>query len=94
MIYLDNAATTHIKPLCVKVAFWRGITKYSANPGRSGHTLSYNAGMQVLKTRQTLQSFFGAQNISNVLFTSGCTEALNLAILGTAKNLAGISLPL
>ena len=87
MIYLDNASTTNKKPLCVKLAVFKSLLKkYCANPGRSSHKASINAGNVVFETRELLKNFFNCPSPENVIFTSGCTEALNLAILGTAKN--------
>ena len=37
MIYLDNAATTAIKPASVRRAMQEAMTKYTANPGRGGY---------------------------------------------------------
>lgn len=86
MIYLDNASTTNHKPLCVKWAMLKSmIKKYCANPGRSSHQYSLNAGNMVYETREILNEFFGNDCVNNVIFTSGCTEALNLAIFGTIK---------
>lgn len=86
MIYLDNASTTNKKPLCVKLAVLRALKKkYCANPGRSSHKYSLNASNVVLETRETLKNFFNADNVQNIIFVSGCTEALNLAILGTVQ---------
>ena len=86
MIYLDNASTTNHKPLCVKWAMLKSmLKKYCANPGRSSHKYSLNAGNVVYETREKLNGFFGNDCVNNVIFTSGCTEALNLAIFGTIK---------
>lgn len=86
MIYLDNASTTNKKPLCVKLAIYKALSKkYCANPGRSSHKYSINAGNIVFETREILNNFFGGYGAQNVIFTSGCTEALNLAIFGTLK---------
>lgn len=85
MIYLDNGATTRKKPYSVVSALFDGATKYSANPGRSGHRASLECAMKIASTRQTLQEYFGVSRLENVIFTSGCTESLNLAILGTAR---------
>jgi len=86
MIYLDNASTTNKKPLSVKLAIWRAFQKkFCANPGRSSHKYSLNAGNVVFETREYLNKFFGNDCVSNVIFTGGCTEALNLAIFGTMK---------
>ena len=86
MIYLDNASTTNHKPLCVKWAMLKSmLKKYCANPGRSSHKYSLNAGNVVYETREKSNEFFGNDCVNNVIFTSGCTEALNLAIFGTIK---------
>lgn len=85
MIYLDNSATTRVKPKEVIGAVVKGLTKYSANPGRGGHTNSIECAMQVNLVRQKMQKLVNANKIENVIFTSGCTEALNLAILGSKR---------
>lgn len=86
MIYLDNAATTNKKPLCVKIAVLKALSKkYCANPGRSSHALSMNAALHILKARDAFSNYFNLNNSSQVIFTSGCTHALNLAILGSVK---------
>ena len=46
MIYFDNAATTRFKPLCVKTAVIKELSR-SANPGRSGHDASIRAATEV-----------------------------------------------
>ena len=83
MIYFDNSATTYKKPLAVKIATYKGLK--AANPGRSGHRLSFEAAQMVFKTRLLLQTFFNVKRQEDVIFTQNCTEALNLAILGTKQ---------
>lgn len=83
MIYLDNSATTNIKPKEVIRAVNSAFCKYSANPGRSGHKLALETSIQVENVRQNIAEFFNAQN---VVFTQNCTDALNLALLGTKKD--------
>lgn len=85
MIYLDNSATTNKKPRKVTHSFRKAIKKYPYNPGRGGHKGSILAGMKVLETRESLARFFGAKSFDKVVFTKNCSEALNLAILGTIK---------
>ena len=86
MIYLDNASTTNKKPLSVKLAILKAFCKkYCANPGRSSHKYSVNAEQVVYETRDRAKNFFNNDNTQNVVFTSGCTEALNTAIFGTLK---------
>lgn len=84
MIYLDNSSTTHKKPRKV-IATFKKVLKNSSNPSRSAYPLSLKTSMQILKTRENIASFFNLKNPNNVIFTSGCTESLNLALIGCAK---------
>ena len=84
IIYFDNAATSHFKPKSVIRALVKSI-KNSANPGRSGHKLSLNNSMEIWKTRDIIAEHFGNIEPENVIFTKNCTEALNIAILGTVR---------
>ncbi len=86
LIYLDNSATTLIKPKEVLRKLNLAVTKYSANPGRSGHKLSIAAALEVEQTRQKLAKMFNLNDENNVIFTANCSSALNLAILGSVKN--------
>lgn len=82
MIYFDNAATGGFKPDCVVNATMAAL-KNSANPGRSGHKLSLACSERVYACRKLLCEFFGAYSPDRVVFTKNCTEALNIAILGS-----------
>lgn len=84
MIYLDNSATTRAKPKEVLKAFLDGITTYSANPGRSGHVASMQAGEKIFEVRQQICDFLNADKPEHVIFTQNCTDALNMAVFGTA----------
>ncbi|MFT3951987.1 MAG: aminotransferase class V-fold PLP-dependent enzyme [Oscillospiraceae bacterium] len=81
MINFDNAATTFPKPEQVTTAAARAISLYGGNPGRSGHALSLRAAEQIYNVRLAASELFGAQ-LENVVFTSNCTHALNIAIQG------------
>lgn len=86
MIYLDNGATTNKKPFCVKMAIIKScFKKNSANPNRSGYKISTFLASKIMDVRENLAKFFNCTSAENVIFTSGCTEALNLAIIGTHK---------
>lgn len=85
MIYLDNSASTYIKPKEVIKAVNDALLNYTANPGRSGHQASTKTAFQVENVREKLASHFGISESENVIFTQNCTYALNLAILGSAK---------
>jgi cysteine desulfurase/selenocysteine lyase len=85
MIYLDNSATSFPKPKEVINAVNQSFTKYGANPGRSGHSFSLKTAMKIAEIRAEISEFISAEAPENVIFTSGCTDALNLAILGSCQ---------
>ncbi len=85
MIYLDNAATTDYKPQCVIDAVTDCIVNYPYNPNRSGNKQALVLQQKLYETKRKLSLLANNDSANNVAFTSGCTEALNLAILGTAK---------
>jgi len=83
MIYLDNAATSFPKPLPVMERVIAAIVNGLGNPGRSSHPLSRAAAEEVFGAREAIAALIGLSSPENVVFTSGATAALNLAILGT-----------
>lgn len=85
MINFDNSATTFPKPYPVRRAVNEALVRYGGNPGRSGHELSIKTAEAVYSARKTAADFFGTQT-ENVVFTSNCTHALNLAIKGVMNN--------
>lgn len=85
MVYFDNAATTFPKPDEVYDAIMKSMKEYGANPGRSGHKLALRMGREIYETRELLAQLFNIDNPMNVVFTSNCTESLNLAIKGVLK---------
>ncbi len=82
MIYLDNAATTAIKPASVRRAMQEAMTKYTANPGRGGYALSMDTAEMVYHCREQAARLFGLGQAEGVVFTQNCTHALNFAIKG------------
>ena len=82
MTYLDNASTTHKKPLSVIRAVTNGLTKYSVNASRGGYKLAIDGGLEIIKTRELIANHFNAE-AENVIFTASCTSAINLALRGT-----------
>ncbi|MBQ8433678.1 MAG: aminotransferase class V-fold PLP-dependent enzyme [Clostridia bacterium] len=83
MIYLDNASTTNYKPQRVIDAVVECLTKYPFNPHRGGK-VSLELQQKMQNVRQKLALLCNNPS-AQVVFTSGCTEALNLAILGCAR---------
>jgi len=81
MIYLDNAATT--KPSEeVLMAFVEANRKYYANPA-SLHLAGKNSDNLLERSRKQILSLLEAPD-GEVIFTSGGTEANNLAVIGLA----------
>ena len=81
-IYFDNAATSWPKPDCVQKAVNHYLENIGANPGRSGHSASVAAGRIVYSARENIARLFNNNDPLRVIFTSGVTEALNLALNG------------
>ncbi|MDO5708168.1 MAG: aminotransferase class V-fold PLP-dependent enzyme [Andreesenia angusta] len=82
MIYLDNAATTFPKPKEVYNRVYEVMTKYCANPGRSGHAMALEAGRIIYDSREIVANFFNIEDPMNIAFTSNASEALNMGIKG------------
>ena len=82
MIYFDNAATSWPKPDAVPRAMERFLKEHGANPGRSGHALSIQAGRVVYEARERAARLFGHGDPMSLVFTKNATEALNLALQG------------
>ena len=82
MIYLDNGATSFPKPLSVRQNVDISLKKFSANPGRSGHSLSLRAAKEIFECRKRLKELFNVNSEEKIIFTENCTMALNTVIFG------------
>ena len=85
LIYFDNAATTWPKPPGVADAMRCCLDEKGANPGRSGHRMSLEAGKLVDETRTSIARLFNIPDRDRVIFTLNATDALNMAIKGSVK---------
>lgn len=85
MIYLDNAATTFPKPQEVYDRVTEVMTKYCANPGRSGHSLALEAGRIIYDARELVADFFNVKDPMQIAFTHNTSIALNMGIKGVLK---------
>lgn len=83
MIYLDNAATTPLDPE-VKSAMVEALDVFG-NPS-STHELGRKAKIEVEKVRKLIATQLNCQP-GEIFFTSGGTEADNLAIFGAVRDL-------
>ena len=77
LVYLDNAATTQ-KPLCVLDAMRNEYLNVNANVHRGVHYLSQQATDLHEEARETVRRFINAPSTSEIIFTRGTTEGLNL----------------
>ena len=77
LVYLDNAATTQ-KPLCVLDAMRDEYLNENANVHRGVHYLSVQATELHEQARETVRRFLNAKSTSEIVFTRGTTEGLNL----------------
>ena len=84
MIYLDNAATTKVLPEVLDAMMPYLTTNYG-NAG-SLHKLGREASSAIETARQQVADFLNCQP-ENIIFTSGGSEANNLAIKGVATYL-------
>ena len=80
MIYLDYNSTTPVdeRVLAEMLPFF---TEHFGNASSNTHTLGWYAQGAIEKARQQVADFIGAEN-SEIVFTSGATEAINMALKG------------
>jgi cysteine desulfurase/selenocysteine lyase len=76
LVYLDNAATTH-KPRGVLDGIMDFYTTVNSNIHRGVHYLSERASVAYEKARESVKDFVNAGSVSEIVFTSGTTEAIN-----------------
>ena len=85
MIYLDNNATTRLDPRVLEVMM-PFLTDEYANAA-STHPFGLRAHEAVKLARQQVSRLLGCE-AQELIFTSGATEAINLAIKGVAESYA------
>ncbi|GMQ80701.1 MAG: cysteine desulfurase [Rhodothermia bacterium] len=84
LVYLDNAATSQ-KPGSVIDRIRLYYEEHNSNVHRGVHTLSQRATEMYESVRETVRCFIGAASTSEIVFTRGTTEALNLVAQSYAR---------
>ncbi|PJC87720.1 cysteine desulfurase CsdA [Vibrio sp. HA2012] len=77
LIYLDSAATAQ-KPYCVTERMQHFYHEEYSTVHRGIHHLSSVATQNVEDVRRSIARFIHAESASNIIFTKGSTEAINL----------------
>jgi cysteine desulfurase/selenocysteine lyase len=85
LVYLDNASTAQ-KPLHVLNGIREYYASHNSNVHRGVHTLSQEASELYEKTRGETANWFGVSS-SEIVFTSGTTESINMVAFGWLKNI-------
>lgn len=90
LVYLDNAATTQ-KPRLVVEAMSEEYYNVNANVHRGVHFLSQQATDLHEAARERVRTFLNARSTSEIVFTRGTTESINLVAtsLSRMKGIAG-----
>lgn len=83
-IYLDGHATTPLDPRVLE-AMLPWLQEQFGNPSSQGHLYGWEAAAAVKQARQLLAEAVGSGHPGEIIFTSGATEANNLAIKGVAE---------
>jgi cysteine desulfurase/selenocysteine lyase len=88
LVYLDSASTAQ-KPRSVIEATARAYEREHANVHRGVHALSAAATEHYEGARDRVRRFVGAEDSSEIVFTRGTTEAINLVAQTFGRSVVG-----
>lgn len=84
LVYLDSAATSQ-KPQVVIDAVREFYEKYNSNIHRGIYHLAEKATGKVEEVREKVAKFINAQSVSEIVFTHGTTESINILAASYGK---------
>ena len=87
LVYLDNGATVQ-KPKRVLDAITDYYSTINANVHRGIHTLSQEATIAMEDSRAVMKDFINAKDVSEINFTSGTTDGINLIAYALKNHLS------
>ncbi len=84
LVYFDNAATNQ-KPQCVIDTLVEYYKSENSNIHRGVHYLSQKATIAFENARETVKAFINANSSTEIIFTRGTTESINLVAQSFGK---------
>lgn len=85
IIYFDNGATT-LKPNIVRDSIVKYYNEYTANAHRGDYKTSSIVDSLYEGVREKVKNFINAKEVSEIVFTSGTTNSMNMIVDGFFRN--------
>ena len=84
-VYLDHGATSWPKPPEVVAAVVEALTVHGGNPGRGAYSMAVATSRLIHESRSDIARYLGVPDARDLLFSPGCTEAMNVVLRGLIR---------